>query len=77
MSACSDPIPTQAATHIKWDSKAGLVEDQECGFAGDGEGEGGGVVYSTDEDRLAEMGHPAKRVALRLALRSTDAGRSS
>jgi hypothetical protein len=33
--------------------------------------------YSTDEDRLAEMGQPAKRVALRLALRSTDAGRSS
>ena len=31
-------------------------------------------LYSTDEDRLAEFGHPAKRVALRLALRSTDAG---
>jgi hypothetical protein len=30
--------------------------------------------YATDEDRLAELGRPAKRVALRLALRSIDAG---
>jgi hypothetical protein len=30
--------------------------------------------YATDEDRLAELWRAAKRVALRLALRSTDAG---
>jgi hypothetical protein len=30
--------------------------------------------YATEEDRLAELWRPAKRVALRLALRSTDAG---
>jgi hypothetical protein len=32
------------------------------------------VSYATEEDRLAELWRPAKRVALRLALRSTDAG---
>jgi len=30
--------------------------------------------YATDEHRLAELGGPAKGVALRLALRSSDAG---
>ena len=30
--------------------------------------------YATEEDRLAELWRLAKRVALRLALRSTDAG---
>jgi hypothetical protein len=33
-----------------------------------------GLTYATAEDRLAELWRPAKRVALRLALRSTDAG---
>jgi hypothetical protein len=32
------------------------------------------ALYATEEDRLAELWRPAKRVALRLALRSTDAG---
>ena|SRR5436190_11099553 len=35
---------------------------------------GVGKRYATDGDRLAELGHSAKRVALRLALRSSDAG---
>jgi hypothetical protein len=30
--------------------------------------------YATDDVRLAEFGHPAKRVALRLSLRSVDPG---
>jgi hypothetical protein len=35
---------------------------------------GSSLAYALDKDRLVEFGRPAKRVTLRLALRSTDAG---